>query len=113
LLAVKRGEGLSDAVKNALKASGARADRNHMTQAGRAFAKHREGSRTKSNYPKATSMKAKELNKQGQEILDSIIDSTSQRYHENKFGGVDIWDNQTGRGARFDSDDNFIAFLDP
>ncbi len=94
----------------AFSAAGRAMDRNGLTKAGRAIQKH--GDRAGSVFPKSTGSAAAR-NAMGQEVLDGIIYSTSRTIKPNKYGGIDIWDNFTQRGARFDSHGNFITFLDP
>lgn len=85
-------------------------DRNNLTRAGRALQKH--GDWAGSVFPRATGNPAAR-NAQGQQVLEEILGSSAQRTRANRFGGQDIFDTATGRGARFDGDGNFIGFLDP
>ena len=52
-------------------------------------------------------------NQQGQDILKGILNSRNQTSKPNRFGGKDIFDNNTGRGVRFDADGNMKGFLEP
>jgi hypothetical protein len=52
-------------------------------------------------------------NAQGQVVLEGILNSVSQTVRRNRFGGQNIFDTITGRGARFGADGEFIGFLDP
>ncbi|MBL8872550.1 MAG: hypothetical protein JNK90_22425 [Planctomycetaceae bacterium] len=96
-------------IDDLLKA-GAAADRNGLTAAGRALQKH--GDRVGSVFPKSTgSLVAR--NAQGQTILEEILRSTQQSTRANRYGGFDVFDLVTGRGARFDGLGKFIGFLEP
>jgi len=63
-------------------------------------------------FPKSTGNVAAR-NQQGQDVLEGILKSGNQTSKSNRFGGKDIFDNNTGRGARFDADGNMKGFLDP
>jgi len=93
-----------------LSRAGRVADRNGLTKAGRSLQKH--GDRPGSIFPRSFG-NAAARNTQGQQILDDILNSTSRTFSRNRYGGYDVWDNFTGRGARYDSAGNFIGFLDP
>jgi hypothetical protein len=88
--------------------AGQQVDRNGLTKAGRALQKH--GDRTGSVFPKSSGSSASR-NAQGQRILEDILKSKSRRTKPNRFGGQDIIDDATGRGARFDSNGDFIGFI--
>jgi RHS repeat-associated protein len=90
--------------------AGQRADRNGLTKAGRALQKH--GDRSASAFPKSMGNPAAR-NAQGQQILEGILNSGQKSTRANRFGGQDIFDAITGRGARFDGNGNFIGFLEP
>jgi hypothetical protein len=96
-------------IDDLLKA-GAAADRNGLTKAGRALQKH--GDRAGSVFPKLTGDLASR-NAQGQSILEGILRSTSQSTRSNRYGGFDVFDLITKRGARFDGNGNFVGFLEP
>ncbi len=83
-------------------------DRNGLTKSGRALQKH--GSRPGSVFP---NVPGKELNLTGQNIVNQILESPSKQITNNRFGGLDIFDLFTGKGARFDSSNNFMGFLEP
>lgn len=108
LLVAPRGTGGSS-VDDLLRA-GQQADRNGLTKAGRALQKH--GDRTGSVFPQSAG-NAAARNLQGQNVLEGILNSGSQTRRGNRFGGQDIFDTVTGRGARFDGNGNFIGFLEP
>ena len=101
--------GLGGTLADMLK-SGQRADRGGLTKAGRAAQKH--GDRAGSVFPKTTGGAAAR-NAKGQEILEEILTSANQRTRRNRYGGQDVFDTTTGRGARFDSNGNFMGFLEP
>jgi hypothetical protein len=112
LFFVSRGGGrvvAKGGVDDLLKA-GQQADKNGLTKAGRALQKH--GDRGGSVFPKSTG-NAAGRNQQGQDILDDILKSGNQTSKPNRFGGNDIFDNNTGRGVRFDGDGNMMGFLEP
>ena len=88
--------------------SGNEIDRNGLTRTGRALQKH--GSRPNSIFPNVA---GKNLNIEGQNILNSILNSPSKSIIPNRFGGYDIFDLFTGRGARFGASKNFMGFLEP
>ena len=79
-----------------------------LTKAGRAAQKH--GSRPGSVFPPATGNPSA-INKQGQGVLEDILTSPNQTTKPNRFGGQDIYGG--GRGVRYDSDGNFMGFLEP
>jgi hypothetical protein len=106
------GKGAS-AAKNGigdLLRAGQRLDRNGLTKAGRALQKH--GDRGGSVFPKSSGNNAAR-NQQGQDVLESILTSNNQSSSSNRIGGVDIFDNNTGRGVRFDGNGNMMGFLEP
>jgi RHS repeat-associated protein len=94
---------------SALSKAGQVLDRGGLTKAGRALEKH--GSRPGSVFSKATG-NATAKNAQGQAALDDILGNVS-RTSPNKFGGHDYFGGGRGGGARFDSEGNFIGFLEP
>lgn len=85
-------------------------DRNGLTKAGRALQKH--GDRQGSAFPKSTGNPTSRSS-QGQGILDDILKSNNKSTTNNRFGGKDIFDQNTGRGARYDGSGNFMGFLEP
>ena len=101
--------GLSIKAADLLRKSGQVLDRGGLTRAGRALQKH--GDRPGSVFPGATGNVAAK-NAQGQAALDDILSNVS-RTHPNKLGGVDYYGGIRGGGARFDSQNNFIGFLEP
>ena len=103
------------ASKEALAATGALrgavqvADRNGLTQAGRALQKHsdREGSVF---YGLSTGGPAAR-NAQGLSVLDEILGDPNRRTEVlNRV--TNIWDSN-GRGVRFGNDGSFMGFLEP
>ncbi len=80
-----------------------------LTKAGRAAQKH--GGRSSSAFP-PTKGNPSAINSQGQDTLDDILTSPKQSTKPNRFGGQDIHA-PDGRGARFDSNGNFMGFLEP
>ena len=98
---------MDNSIKEVLD-SGNGFDRNGLTKSGRALQKH--GSRPGSVFPKVS---GNSLNVKGQKILVEILNSTNKNVLPNRFGGADIFDLITGRGARFDGNNNFMGFLEP
>jgi hypothetical protein len=81
-----------------------------LTRSGRNLQKH--GSRSGSAFPPATG-NAESKNKQGQEVLEGIVNDPDATSTEgNRFGGTDVTSSD-GRGARFDKDGKFRGFLEP
>ena len=97
--------GLDDLLK-----AGQQADKNGLTKAGRGLQKH--GDRSGSVFPRSAGNTAAR-NQQGQDVLEGILKSGNQTSKPNRFGGKDIFDNNTGRGVRFDADGNMKGFLEP
>ena len=93
---------------DAMRNSGLEIDRNSLTRSGRALQKH--GSRPGSIFP---NVPGKNLNIEGQNILNEILNSTNKSIKPNRFGGYDIFDIFTGRGVRFGPSNNFMTFLEP
>ncbi|MGQ7273395.1 RHS repeat-associated core domain-containing protein [Marinobacter sp. V034] len=91
-------------------ASGSDPDRGDLTKAGRAGQKH--GDRAGSAFPPATGSSA-DKNRQGQGILDGIVNSPDRTDRPNRHGGVDVHQSPDGRGARFDQNGKFTGFLEP
>ncbi len=94
-------------------ASGRTPDRGGLTRAGRSLAKHagREGSSF--SHPGGG---PNELNAAGQNHLESIISDprrTIMQGFSGRFGNVTDIYSPTGQGARFDSNNQFIHFLEP
>jgi hypothetical protein len=96
-------------IDDLLKA-GSQVDRNGLTLAGRALQKH--GDRVGSVFPKSFG-DLSTRNAHGQAILEGILRSAQQTTRANRYGGFDVFNVLTGRGARFDSLGKFIGFLDP
>ncbi len=84
-------------------------DRNGYTKAGNALNKH--GNRADSLFPKPKG-NAAAVNAQGQKILSDIMQSNNQTIRKSNKYGSDVFDNNTGRGARFDANGNFIGFIE-
>lgn len=93
----------------ALLQAGQTIDREGLTIAGRGLDKH--GNRPGSVFPKAMRTPA-EKNLQGQKILDEILNHPESKCFSNRFGGIDIHA-PDGRGVRYDSENNFMGFLQP
>jgi RHS repeat-associated protein len=85
-------------------------DRNGLTKAGRALQKH--GDRSGSVFPKSTGNPSSRSS-QGQDILNDILKSNNKSTSNNRFGGKDIFDQNTGRGARYNGNGEFMGFLEP
>jgi hypothetical protein len=96
-------------IDDLLKAS-SQAYRNGLTLAGRALQKH--GDRFGSVFPKGFG-DLPTRNAHGQAILEGILRSSQQTTRANRYGGFEVFNVLTGRGARFDSLGKFIGFLDP
>ncbi len=96
-------------IDNLLKA-GKQPDKNGLTKAGRGLQKH--GDRKNSIFPKSKGSPA-ERNKQGQDVLEGILKSNNKTSTPNRFGDEDIYDNNTGRGVRFNKDGSMRGFLEP
>jgi uncharacterized protein RhaS with RHS repeats len=94
-----------DKLSNAGKAI----DRNGLTKAGRAYAKH--CSRSGSVFPTHIG-KASDKNVLGQFHLEDILTHPRGFQKNNKFGGVDFY-RPDGSGVRFYSDGSFRGFLEP
>ncbi|HLD66040.1 MAG TPA: RHS repeat-associated core domain-containing protein, partial [Pseudomonas sp.] len=90
--------------------SGNDPDRGDLTKAGRAGQKH--GDRAGSAFPPATGSAA-DKNRQGQDILDGIVNSPDRTDRPNRHGGTDVHESPDGRGARFDQNGKFTGFLEP
>ena len=95
--------------KEIFSKSGQVIDREGLAKAGRGLDKH--GGRPGSVFPKAMGTPA-EKNLQGQKILDEILNHSESKCFSNRFGGIDIHA-PDGRGVRFDSENNFMGFLQP
>lgn len=80
-----------------------------MTKAGRALDKH--GGRPGSIFPKPVG-NIHNRNVQGRFHLDDILTHPESVTVSNRFGGQDIYV-PDGRGIRFDSENNFMGFLQP
>ena len=94
-----------DELSNAARA----ADRNNLTKAGRALQKHSDRSGTAFE---ASSKKAGDLNRQGQEAVDDILTSPGSSRRPNKLGGEDVFA-PDGRDVRYNPDGSFRGFLEP
>ncbi|WP_235595688.1 TIGR04388 family protein [Leptospira weilii] len=101
---------MADDIGGALANAGKVLDKGDLTKAGRALEKH--GNRSGSIFPQATGNAASK-NAQGQKVLEEILASKQKRVVSNRFGGKDIFDASTGRGARFDGEGNMMGFLEP
>ncbi len=66
--------------------------------------------RWRSLFPPAPSTAA-EANQLGQKLLEEILNHPNIQTHQNRFGGMDIYE-PSGRGARFDSHEDFLGFLE-
>ena len=108
-LGLQVGKVTKGGVDDLLKA-GQQADKNGLTKAGRGLQKH--GDREGSVFPKSIG-NAAARNQQGQDVLDSLLKSRNKTSKPNRFGGKDFFDNNAGRGARFDGDGNMRGFLEP
>jgi RHS repeat-associated protein len=84
-------------------------DANGLTTAARAIDKH--GVRPGSAFPRPIGG-VKVKNEQAQSILQGILTSNNQSIRPNRFGGQDIFDNNSGRGVRYGANGQFIAFLE-
>jgi len=87
-------------------------DKTNLTKAGRALQKH--GERTDSLFPKPKGS-PQSINEQACMIVEEILRSTDNtialRYHA-RFGEIiDIY-TMAGRGVRYDSNNNFIGFIE-
>jgi hypothetical protein len=90
-----------------------------QTEAARALDKHGGRQPEKFNgvqkekvFPNASgNQKAK--NDQARRILEGILRSKNKSSRNNRMGGQDVFDQNTGKGARFDAAGRFIGFLDP
>jgi len=92
-----------------LKEAGKAPDKNGHTRAGRAAQKHGD----RASDPKYPQVKgsATKRNEVGQQWLEEILDSDDISLRPNSYGGFDIFDKKTGRGARFDGNGGFLGFL--
>jgi RHS repeat-associated protein len=94
-----------DELSNAARA----ADRNDLTKAGRSLQKHSD--RTGAAF-EASSKKASDLNRQGQDVVDDILTNPGSVRRPNRLGGEDMIA-PDGRGVRYNSDGTFRSFLEP
>lgn len=85
------------------------ADRNGLTQVGRALQKH--SSREGSVFNGLSCGSATARNEQGLRVLDEILNDPGGRT-EMLDRVTNIWDS-TGRGVRFGNDGSFMGFLEP
>ena len=104
-VAAKSGVGSLDDMS---RAAGA-ADRNGLTQAGRALQKH--GDRPGSAFPQTKGGPGK-LNPAGQDIVDDVLTTPGSVNKPNRFGGVDVTA-PDGRGVRYDANGKMMGFLEP
>ncbi|MGC4173856.1 RHS repeat-associated core domain-containing protein [Demequina sp.] len=92
-----------------LRAAAQAADRNGLTQVGRALQKH--SGRDGSVFNGLSNGTATARNQQGLQVLDEILADTGGRT-EVLDRVTNIWDS-TGRGVRFSNDGSFMGFLEP
>ncbi len=90
------------------KEAGKLFDRADFTRAGRGLMKH--GYREGSNFPKPVGTPA-QINKQGQTILEEIIDDPLHTVYQQSDGSLKIF-SKNGRGAYFKKDCSFRGFLE-
>lgn len=81
-----------------------------LTKAGRAQQKH--GDRSGSAFDPAKGTPA-DKNAQGQQTLDTIVNSPDKVQETNGRGGTDVRQSPDGRGARFDDKGKFTGFIEP
>lgn len=89
------------------------ADRNGVTEAGRALQKH--SSRPGSAFPEPRGTRA-QINQAGQNIVDDILTAPGAKMtkrHHARFGDVIEITAPDGRGVRYDANGNFLGFLEP
>ena len=94
--------------------AGAAPDRNRLTKAGRALQKH--SNRLHSAFPKPHPSTAANINRVGQNILQTILtDPHSKRStrHTRAFGKVIEIRAPDGKGVRYSASGTFIGFLEP
>jgi len=87
--------------------------RGDLTQAGRALQKH--GGRQGSAFPAATGNPS-QISRAGQNVVDDILTSpgaTTTTRHHARYGNVTEVRAPDGRGVRYDSQGNFMGFLEP
>jgi hypothetical protein len=84
-------------------------DKGALTVCGRACQKH--GDRRGTVFPRAKG-NPQRINLLGLQVLEGILRSKNQRVQQNRFGGKDIWDDNTKRGVRYVAGD-MIGFLEP
>jgi hypothetical protein len=97
----------------AMSKAAAAPDRGGLTKAGRALAKH--GGRQGSAFPQAKGNPQK-INQDGQAIVDEILGnpgSTVTTRHHARYGNVTEVRHPDGRGIRYDSNGEFMGFLEP
>lgn len=92
-----------------LRAAAQAADRNGLTQVGRALQKH--SGRDGSVFNGLSSGSATARNEQGLRVLDDILNDPAGRT-EVLDRVTNIWDS-TGRGVRYGNDGSFMGFLEP
>ncbi len=107
------GSDVASGIPGEWAASGRTPDRGGLTRAGRSLAKHagREGSSF--SHPGGG---PDELNAAGQNRLESIVSDprrTIMQGFSGRFGNVTDVYSPAGQGARFDSNNQFIHFLEP
>lgn len=91
-----------------LAESGKVDDRGGLTRAGRGLQKH--GGRSDSVFPKPSG-NISQINAQGQQILEDILNSPNNETIELPNGNTKIYA-QNGRGVHLDSKGNFIGFIE-
>lgn len=83
-------------------------DRGGLTRAGRRLQKH--GGRSDSVFPKPSG-NISQINAQGQQMLEDILNSPNNEVIELPNGSTKIYA-QNGRGVHFDRKGNFIGFVE-
>lgn len=83
-------------------------DRGGLTRAGRGLQKH--GGRSDSVFPKPSG-NVSQINAQGQQMLEDILNSPDNEVIELPNGNTKIYA-QSGRGVHFDRKGNFIGFVE-
>ncbi len=83
-------------------------DREGLTRAGRGLQKH--GGRSDSIFPKPSG-NITQINAQGQEMLENILNTPNNEVIEFPNGNTKIYA-PNGRGAHFDRNGNFIGFIE-
>jgi filamentous hemagglutinin len=87
-------------------------DKGELTKAGRALQKH--GERQGSLFPKPVGT-PQTINQQASVLVEKILDnpnSTVTRRHHARFGDIVEIYAPNGQGIRYDSQNNFIGFIE-